>query len=336
VRLITDVNGNDIGEQGSFPFGESWYQNNTTTKWLFTSYQRDSESGLDYAMARYYDSRMGSFCSADPVEGNPNDPQTWNRYAYARNNPVNVADASGKSWVSILLDILSVALPIALPEAFPAVFSFSGSDLWFVGPIYDPEIGHWVIMGLLVHSESSADIGAFAADLGQAANAPQQTPNPFSKSPQFQGAKDLSQKPKCRGWLTNLAQTAGANLKGSAPSPEESQYFADQIKAIPSTLDATPTSYQPITDPSPAEGFKTNAEVNLSNPSSMTLYKGFFNETFLGSQSQIVLHEAVHLVLRYSDRQLAQAATGKIFPDTAQGRSEASSAWHDKLKKNCS
>jgi RHS repeat-associated protein len=96
VRLMTDSNGNKIGEEGHFPFGETWYQSNTTTKWFFTSYARDQETGLDYALARFYDNRVASFCSADPVEGDPNDPQSWNRYAYARNDPINVTDPSGK------------------------------------------------------------------------------------------------------------------------------------------------------------------------------------------------------------------------------------------------
>ena len=57
---------------------------------------------------RYYNSRMGSFCSADPVEGDPNDPQTWNRYAYVRNNPINITDPSGKFFglIAALLEVI--------------------------------------------------------------------------------------------------------------------------------------------------------------------------------------------------------------------------------------
>jgi len=96
VRMTTDSSGNVAGQQGHFPFGESWYSSNNTSKFVFTNYQHDSETGLDYALARYYDSRMGRFCSPDPVEGQPNDPESWNRYSYARNNPINITDPSGK------------------------------------------------------------------------------------------------------------------------------------------------------------------------------------------------------------------------------------------------
>jgi YD repeat-containing protein len=44
VRALTNSAGNLIGQQGHYPFGESWYAMNTTTKWQFTSYERDAES----------------------------------------------------------------------------------------------------------------------------------------------------------------------------------------------------------------------------------------------------------------------------------------------------
>jgi hypothetical protein len=49
-------------------------------------------------VARYYDSRTGTFCSADPLAGDPSDPQSWNRYPYGRNDPIDVTDPSGQHW----------------------------------------------------------------------------------------------------------------------------------------------------------------------------------------------------------------------------------------------
>jgi RHS repeat-associated protein len=85
VRLTTDANGNVLTQQATFPFGEQWYQSGSGNKFVFTSYDRDSESGLDYAMARYYYSSTGTFIMPDPVAGTPSDPQSWNRYPYGRN-----------------------------------------------------------------------------------------------------------------------------------------------------------------------------------------------------------------------------------------------------------
>jgi RHS repeat-associated protein len=113
VRLSTDASGNKIGEQGHYPYGEAWYTSNQTTKFIFTTYQRDSESDNDYALARFYINRFGRFSCVDPVEGDAEDPQSWNRYAYARNDPINITDPSGKGWFSWLLHALLGILDIA-------------------------------------------------------------------------------------------------------------------------------------------------------------------------------------------------------------------------------
>jgi RHS repeat-associated protein len=114
VRLTTDANGNVLTQQATFPFGEQWYQSGSGNKFVFTSYDRDSESGLDYAMARYYYSSTGTFIMADPVAGTPSDPQSWNRYPYGRNNPINITDPSGKSWWEKLLVGIGVAVASTL------------------------------------------------------------------------------------------------------------------------------------------------------------------------------------------------------------------------------
>jgi RHS repeat-associated protein len=93
-RLVTDSSGNKLAEIGHFPFGESWY-NATSDKLQFTTYERDAESGNDYAQARYYVSRLGRFSSLDPLPGSTGNPQTLNHYVYALNDPVNGVDPSG-------------------------------------------------------------------------------------------------------------------------------------------------------------------------------------------------------------------------------------------------
>ena len=100
-RVSTNTAGQIVGQQGTFPFGESWYSS-SGNEFVFTSYQRDTESGLDYAMARYYDSTVARFCSVDPLGGKVSDPQTWNRYVYGRNDPINLTDPSGQGWLSWL------------------------------------------------------------------------------------------------------------------------------------------------------------------------------------------------------------------------------------------
>ncbi len=95
VRVNSNTSGTSVGQQGNYPFGMAWYSTSTTTKWRFTSYERDSESALDYAMFRYDSSRLGRFLSPDPVAGSVADPQSLNRYAYVGNDPVNLVDPLG-------------------------------------------------------------------------------------------------------------------------------------------------------------------------------------------------------------------------------------------------
>ena len=95
TRVEADANGAVTRTFGHYPFGETWYQTGTASKWKFTSYQRDSESGLDYAIFRYHSSNLGRFMSADPLAGNISAPQSLNRYTYVLNDPINLIDPLG-------------------------------------------------------------------------------------------------------------------------------------------------------------------------------------------------------------------------------------------------
>jgi RHS repeat-associated protein len=121
-RLYTNSTGADVGEQGTYPFGESWYNNNTTSSWVFTTYERDAESGDDYALARSYASTNGRFLSPDPLEGIVGDPQSWNRYAYVENDPINLSDPSGQGfWEDLGLAIASAFVDILCQACIPAM-----------------------------------------------------------------------------------------------------------------------------------------------------------------------------------------------------------------------
>ena len=67
----------------------------------FTGHIKDSDTGLTYMQARYYDPVIGWFLSIDPVTFmDTGDPNFFNRYTYAFNDPINIIDPTGMAGCS--------------------------------------------------------------------------------------------------------------------------------------------------------------------------------------------------------------------------------------------
>jgi RHS repeat-associated protein len=99
TRTVTDYAGNVTDALDYLPYGEQ-IAGDTFTTHKFTGKERDSESGLDNFGARYFESSLGRFMSADPGNAGANihDPQSWNAYAYVGNSPATLTDPSGKDY----------------------------------------------------------------------------------------------------------------------------------------------------------------------------------------------------------------------------------------------
>jgi RHS repeat-associated protein len=98
VQLVTDATGQVVVERYDYlPFGEPWSVSPSGTETRrFTGQERDPETGFDYFGARQYASSSGRITRPDdPGYSNPVDPQTWNLYAYPRNNPLRFVDPTG-------------------------------------------------------------------------------------------------------------------------------------------------------------------------------------------------------------------------------------------------
>jgi RHS repeat-associated protein len=67
------------------------------TDYTFTGQKLDA-TGLMYYGARYYDSSLGRFLSADTIVPQAGNPQALNRYSYVNNNPLKYVDPSGHCW----------------------------------------------------------------------------------------------------------------------------------------------------------------------------------------------------------------------------------------------
>jgi RHS repeat-associated protein len=98
--VVTDSGGVVQGTMKYYPYGsERSATGDMVTDKLFTGQQKEPEAvsalGLyDYG-ARFYSTLTGRFVSPDPLVAAPGDPQTLNRYAYVRNNPLIFVDPTG-------------------------------------------------------------------------------------------------------------------------------------------------------------------------------------------------------------------------------------------------
>jgi RHS repeat-associated protein len=114
--LVTSVlysgHGNGCNDRLYYPFGEFWTGvgncgwgitgTNTPSGNMHQTFGQlpdyDPEIDLYNTLNRHYSGNSGRWLSPDPAGlavGDPSDPQTWNMYAYARNNPTTFTDPTG-------------------------------------------------------------------------------------------------------------------------------------------------------------------------------------------------------------------------------------------------
>jgi RHS repeat-associated protein len=103
----------------------------------FTGQEHIIQFGIINMNARLYDSKMGSFLSPDNEVTNPENPQNYNRYSYALNNPLKYTDPSGNFPIlaimyaaSLMYSATNVMVAIQnqnYQAAFLGVFSFAAS-----------------------------------------------------------------------------------------------------------------------------------------------------------------------------------------------------------------
>jgi RHS repeat-associated protein len=120
-RITTDTTGKVVSRRDFMPFGEEIQRanyGNDSIREKFATYERDGETGLDFAQMRMYDKNRGRFTAVDPYsiifekENGYNNkakmmiyirfavqPQNWNRYIYVLNNPLNKIDPFGLIFV---------------------------------------------------------------------------------------------------------------------------------------------------------------------------------------------------------------------------------------------
>jgi RHS repeat-associated protein len=102
-RVITDYTGAVQETVTSLPFGDGYSYTGADGDWSdFAGMDGDTESNTEHAQFRQYSQNQGRWFSPDPYYGSYDftNPQSFNRYAYALNNPVSNIDPSGLSCVT--------------------------------------------------------------------------------------------------------------------------------------------------------------------------------------------------------------------------------------------
>ena len=117
--------GSKVWEAEYYPFGEEYQTSQTPNdnKNRFLGKEKDSETGLTYLGARYFDEKSGRFLTPDPVKvvdpftSTVNyemlaNPQRLNRYAYGLNNPYRFVDPDGDFAIVAALAIIGTAVAL--------------------------------------------------------------------------------------------------------------------------------------------------------------------------------------------------------------------------------
>ena len=96
VNSMTDNTGAVVGRQLYAPYGELRAElGQVDGSWGWATHRKAESNGLTFMRARWYSAGIGRFVQADSMVPAPDQPQAFNRYAYAFNNPVGGNDPSG-------------------------------------------------------------------------------------------------------------------------------------------------------------------------------------------------------------------------------------------------
>jgi RHS repeat-associated protein len=166
-----------------YPYGVVRYTAGATlTSFNFTGQRKDSGSGLLFYNARWYDPQIGRFLQADTIVPAPGDPQSLNRYAYVRNNPLRRVDPTGHADIPSVPELMEQAIKFFAENGWRVVGdpskinpNWNGADLVFtreggrVLAVELKDIAGKVDLGTLGKSARFLDYGGSIDRVGRSA-----------------------------------------------------------------------------------------------------------------------------------------------------------------------
>ena len=112
--LATDAAGNVLWKENNRPYGDKLNAQPASAgnKIGYHGKPFDDNTGLSYMGARYYDPVLGRFTGIDPVGFVEGNLHSFNRYAYASNNPYKFVDPDGR-YIERGIEALSITIGVA-------------------------------------------------------------------------------------------------------------------------------------------------------------------------------------------------------------------------------
>jgi RHS repeat-associated protein len=109
--------------------------------------ERDEASGLDHTWFRKNENKAGRWTSPDPYNGsiNINNPQSFNRYSYVENDPVNFIDPSGLVIIANFQVCGMVTLEFWNGEAWDSIIGWGCWTVTAFFPSPSPGVGGGVV-----------------------------------------------------------------------------------------------------------------------------------------------------------------------------------------------
>ena len=150
ARALMDNSGSGsstiVGRHDYLPFGEEiWagvglrtssqkYSVTDKARQRFALTERDEATGLDHTAFRKYDSFAGRWTTPDPLPGGVIDPQSFNRYSYTKNDPINSVDPKGLCTFNIQLSGVPDFARTDLENEITRIFETGGHKVVFGKP----------------------------------------------------------------------------------------------------------------------------------------------------------------------------------------------------------
>ena len=173
--VATDATGNVVWKENYKPYGDKLNNQpaSSDNKIGYAGKPFDNNTGLTYMGARYYDPVVGRFMGVDPVDLIEHDVHSFNRYAYANNNPNKYVDPNGGHPALVVLGVnMGVGALIGAGAAgvTNALIQYheSGTVQWGgVGGVLDAA-GSGALVGALFGAIGGGEAGSAAGALSAA------------------------------------------------------------------------------------------------------------------------------------------------------------------------